>query len=147
MYRTVYISAAMNLFSDAQLEALLAVARRNNQRDHISGLLMYHDGSFLQVLEGEREAVEACVTRIAANPNHKQFLRLVQGEVSDRLFPAWSMGFARPEDLGDQDKNALTGLDQVLEELPRLRSLDHRVATLIRSFFATHSDYLARLTD
>ncbi|MCD9148052.1 BLUF domain-containing protein [Pseudophaeobacter sp. MA21411-1] len=132
------------MFSDAQLEALLAVARRNNQRDHISGLLMYHDGSFLQVLEGEREAVEACITRIAANPNHTQFLRLVQGEVPDRLFPAWSMGFARPEDLGDAD--GLTGLDRVLEELPRLRGLDRQVATLIRSFFATHSDYLARLT-
>ena len=43
MHRIVYTSSSTRLMSEKRLQELLAVSRRNNQRDGISGLLIYHD--------------------------------------------------------------------------------------------------------
>lgn len=145
MYRTIYLSAATRLLTEPDIEALLAVSRRNNARDGITGLLMYHDGSFLQVLEGEKSKVEACFSRISADRSHRNVLRLFQGEVAERLFSEWSMGFSRPDDI-QAATGALTELDQIIAELPRLRALDSRAAILIRSFFVVHRDFAGRVT-
>ncbi|MEE2915447.1 MAG: BLUF domain-containing protein, partial [Pseudomonadota bacterium] len=67
-YQLVYISSAIGRVDG---DAVLAVSRRNNARDGITGLL-YADGRrFLQVLEGERAAVERAYQRIAADPRHR----------------------------------------------------------------------------
>jgi hypothetical protein len=133
--------------STSEIEALLAVSRRNNRRDGVGGLLMYNEGSFLQVLEGEEEKVEACLARIANDATHKRMLRLFQGSVADRLFPEWSMGFARPDDLDARFEGSLTALQGIAEELPRLHALDRRVATVIGSFFITQGRTMAKLVD
>jgi hypothetical protein len=57
MTEIIYASAQTQPFSSAQLTELLAKARRNNQALHVSGLLLYHRGSFLQVLEGDEAVV------------------------------------------------------------------------------------------
>ena len=51
----IYASSATKAMSQDELKALLAKARTNNQRDNITGMLLYNDGNFLQVLEGEAE--------------------------------------------------------------------------------------------
>ncbi|NJM34254.1 MAG: BLUF domain-containing protein, partial [Rhodomicrobium sp.] len=40
----VYVSAASENLTDEQLRELLAVCRRNNQRSHITGMLLYRNG-------------------------------------------------------------------------------------------------------
>lgn len=145
MYRTIYLSAGTRIFSNEELDALLAVSRRNNTRDGITGLLMYHDGSFLQVLEGVKDQVETCYNRINTDARHKLLVLMFRGDVEHRLFPDWSMGFARPSDLDPETGSGVKALDQVIDELPRLREIDRKAATLIRSFFVCHPDYSARL--
>jgi hypothetical protein len=38
----------------------LEVSQRNNDRDVITGILLYNDRTFFQVLEGKQSAVEDC---------------------------------------------------------------------------------------
>ena len=40
-----------------ELKAILSAARTNNSKKDISGMLVYHAGSFLQVLEGPEDTV------------------------------------------------------------------------------------------
>jgi Sensors of blue-light using FAD len=54
MLQLLYVSVAAQAFDDAQLRALLAVARANNERQGITGALLQQAGAFLQVLEGAR---------------------------------------------------------------------------------------------
>lgn len=97
----VYASAASTSFDQADLEALLAKARANNEKVNVTGMLLYHDGSFLQVLEGEEEDVEAIVDKIQVDDRHCNVILLHRGEIDAPNFGDWSMGFCRPVNAGD----------------------------------------------
>jgi hypothetical protein len=95
MYLIVYVSSAVELFSDAELTELLKKSRQNNGSLDITGMLLYRDGNFLQLLEGPREAVLTLVEKIKKDPRHHGFLALLQQEQKDREFAGWEMGFKR----------------------------------------------------
>lgn len=97
MYCVVYVSSATHDFSSAELVKLLEVSRRNNEAAGVTGLLLYRNGDFMQVLEGEQSAVNAVYARIAADLRHNNLLRLLREEHSQRQFPNWSMGFRNVE--------------------------------------------------
>jgi len=71
MRRLIYTSTSPKLLTGHDLENILSVSRRNNLRDGITGLLIYHEGSFLQVLEGPDAKIEASFERISSDPRHK----------------------------------------------------------------------------
>ena len=56
-YQLIYSSQATVPMSVAELEEILVDARAGNEKRNITGALVYIDGIFLQVLEGERETV------------------------------------------------------------------------------------------
>ena len=93
MLQMIYTSEAKTKFSSAELQELLLIARRNNDRDAITGMLLYEDGTFLQVLEGENEVVEATYQRIAADKRHHKIMLIARFEVDHRSFHDWEMGF------------------------------------------------------
>ncbi len=95
MYQYLYVSSAVELFSEAQLSDLLKTSRARNEASGLTGLLLYVRGSFIQLLEGEREAVDATRTRIAADPRHRGMITLLEGDCAQRDFPDWAMGFQR----------------------------------------------------
>lgn len=95
MISLVYVSAATHSFTPAELETLLEKSRVNNTRDGVSGVLLYRDGDFLQVLEGPEEAVRRTYERISRDPRHGRVIVLDDSEITERNFGAWSMGFRR----------------------------------------------------
>jgi len=99
--QVVYISAATQHFSAEALEELLARARANNERNGMTGILLYHDLSFLQIVEGTRDDVDRLMARIRRDPSHAS-LRIVQDEsVPERDFRSWAMAsrVANAEDI------------------------------------------------
>ena len=95
MFHLVYVSSAVNLFSEEQLDQLLEVSRKNNTACGVTGMLLYFEGNFIQALEGEKEDVMTTNLRIARDPRHRGMLVLLQGEIEKREFPGWSMGYRR----------------------------------------------------
>lgn len=93
MIQLVYMSAALCRPSRSELVALLAKARQNNSQLGVTGMLLYHDGSFMQVLEGDEQAVADLYNKIALDPRHAQAQVIYQGDIATRSFPNWSMGF------------------------------------------------------
>ena len=94
MYFLIYVSSAAADFSSVQLRELLVRCEHNNRRNEISGMLLYKEGNFLQVIEGVEAAVLATYACIAADPRHNGLITLLQGPQRERQFPEWSMGFA-----------------------------------------------------
>ena len=110
MRRIVYLSTASTLMSDNDLMALLRRSRENNLRVEVTGLLLYSGGNFIQLLEGESDAVGKVYARIEQDPRHHGCLQMLDAPASQRLFPNWAMGF-RPEDgLPDQQKKEISSL-------------------------------------
>lgn len=89
----VYTSAAKVLLDPLQLGEILASSRRNNPALSVSGILLYHQGSFMQLLEGEEQTVRALYARIALDPRHHRAAVLRERHIENRSFGSWSMGF------------------------------------------------------
>jgi hypothetical protein len=70
MFRLVYVSSAIAPFSQTELLDLLAKARAKNQRLDVTGMLLYKDGNFMQVLEGEETVVRELFACIERDPRH-----------------------------------------------------------------------------
>ena len=92
-YQTIYSSEATTPMQTEDLEELLQRARRRNAIEGISGALVYTDGIFLQILEGERAKVHALMARIHKDVRHENVTVLREGDVPAPLFSSWKMAY------------------------------------------------------
>lgn len=99
MLQLIYASDAANPFSEIQLSLLLLGARTNNTRLGVTGMLLYQDGSFLQVLEGDEPILEALFQKIDRDERHVRIKTLLRREVEARQFGDWAMGFVSSKHL------------------------------------------------
>lgn len=90
----IYVSSATRRFDDAELVDLLNRARRRNVQDGITGMLLYHDGSFAQALEGPDAAVRKLFRDIRDDRRHRDIVSHGPWPTGEREFSSWSMGFA-----------------------------------------------------
>lgn len=99
MRQVVYSSAAVEEFSEAELAQLLSRARVNNERLGVTGMLLYDEGSFLQVVEGDGEVLERLLQTILKDKRHHRVVELLRRSVEARQFAGWKMGFATAKNL------------------------------------------------
>lgn len=52
----------------------------------ITGLLLYHEGTFVQLLEGEHTAVEALLDKIKSDRRHNQLTVMMDHQIRHRLY-------------------------------------------------------------
>jgi hypothetical protein len=93
MIQICYSSQARKSFTPEQLTELLGKARTNNHALGVSGLLLYENGTFIQVLEGDPEKVAPLFDKIQRDYRHKQMLLIFKQEIEKRSFESWDMGF------------------------------------------------------
>lgn len=113
MLSLVYASSAVRLFNRAELIELLDVSRQANQKNGITGMLLYRGGNFIQVIEGENEAVLQLYENIKADPRHSNIILLSQDPILERQFAEWSMGFRNIDQMSRQE---LEGFSEFLED-------------------------------
>ncbi|RAU20053.1 hypothetical protein CU669_20470 [Paramagnetospirillum kuznetsovii] len=107
MLQIIYASATVAPMSDDELGALLAQSRDKNAHDDITGLLVYENGSFLQVIEGLEDRVSPLFDRIKLDPRHNRVRLLPTKNVAEREFGDWVMAYARPHGAADADDGYL----------------------------------------
>ena len=89
----VYISTATAPLDDAALHGILTRARENNARLDVTGMLLYREGQFVQILEGASGAVHDLADEIRADPRHTDMSVILDEPTEAREFSDWSMGF------------------------------------------------------
>ena len=92
-YYLMYVSYANEPFTQSKLKELLNTCRINNKKRDVTGMLLYIDGKFLQVLEGRKEDVNFIFENIVKDPRHKKVNVIIEGRLSKRNFEAWHMSF------------------------------------------------------
>ena len=90
MTQLIYASTPFG-FDDAVLAGILLDARRCNIRDHVTGALIVRGDLFIQLLEGPKAEVNATYQRIRQDDRHVDVTRLMQRNITKRLFPGWAM--------------------------------------------------------
>jgi hypothetical protein len=111
LFQVVYTSTAAATFSRAELMAMLKGSVQRNTEAGITGLLLYKDGTFMQVLEGDRAAVTALYAKISRDPRHRNVIPLLQGSIPERQFPNSAMAF---RDLETAELRNLPGYSEFL---------------------------------
>ena len=134
MYSLTYVSSATVPFSPSSLRELLEKSRANNLQIGITGMLLFKDGNFMQVLEGEQAAVDVTQARIALDPRHAGLIVLLRGAIAERGFAEWSMAF---HDLNDESSRQTPGYSDFLNTPlndPRFRNDSEASRKLIAIF-------------
>ncbi len=92
LYNVVYCSRATVGVDDAEVERIIATARRCNAQHGITGMLVFGSGIFFQWLEGPRHEVTALMGLLRSDRRHDNVVELsAEEDVGERLFPTWDM--------------------------------------------------------
>jgi Sensors of blue-light using FAD len=75
------------------LEGLLDHARRRNAATGITGALVYAEGVFLQILEGDKVQVQDLMAKIRQDVRHESVIVLRESEVPAPIFGNWKMAY------------------------------------------------------
>ena len=130
MIQLIYASAATQPFTPEALKVLLTRARARNTRFGVSGMLLHHEGSFLQVLEGPEDGVETILASILRDPRHTTAKTLSREIIHQREFETWSMGFVDSANTVTQP----TGFVDYHRTLPGLTDAGTRARRFLRFF-------------
>lgn len=134
MHHIIYLSWATTPFNDQQLRDLLQEARSYNTQAGITGIMLYGNGCFMQVLEGEQATVHTLYEHIKLDARHRDVTAYADKAISQRAFGEWAMAFhhASPQQLAE----ATGYLDpaQVRVDAARLALADIHLIDLLRSF-------------
>lgn len=135
-YRIIYTSVASTPLQLDELEDILEQAQLNNAGNRITGALVYVDGFFLQILEGDQVAVQNLMQTISKDLRHETVSVLQAGEVPAAAFENWNMAYisATPQQVAEWVglSAASTGRD-VWEDVRQDRSKVERVTKGILS--------------
>ena len=110
LHEIIYVSLATHEMAQAELLQLLDESRGYNVAHGITGLLMYHRQEFLQLLEGERDEVEALYATICRDPRHQQVYAMWEGPVQALSFDHWAMGFVSPDEEARRERPGYEGV-------------------------------------
>lgn len=91
--RVVYTSRASKAMDDNDLVVLLVQSRSNNERDGVTGMLLYAEGAFLQCIEGPEYSIADLMGRLELDPRHTDFNVIQETRCDERRFDDWTMGF------------------------------------------------------
>ena len=103
----VYISSANLGLSRGEILNIVDDSRINNNKNGLTGLLLFNKGTFMQLLEGEENAVDALYKKIEKDRRHTDVKLLLKETITHRNFSNWTMGFKDIEKLKEKNSEYL----------------------------------------
>ena len=94
MKQLVYASTAAEKVNQQTVENILVKSKENNERENLTGFLVFNSGFFLQVLEGCQESVNKVFCKIVRDERHSNVTILSYDDMYERSFPLWTMALA-----------------------------------------------------
>ena len=123
MHLVVYISRYTGGRNeiDSALSSIASTSIINNGKSGITGLLFYHEGHFLQLIEGRRKDVENLMERLERDTRHCDIHRMVDEGINERSFKGWRVDSFN---LNYFDKLDLDSLQTILDVYKRNYTMD-----------------------
>jgi hypothetical protein len=89
--RLIYQSRALWPAPENALDSILAASVAANARSGVTGALGFSGASYVQLLEGSPQALDALMGKLLADPRHTDLVVLTRSSAGARLVPGWSM--------------------------------------------------------
>ncbi len=131
----VYRSRAIEALSPPELLALTRAARERNEREAVTGVMVYDHRHFYQWLEGPGEGVDRIMNSILRDRRHTEIEVLDKKTVRERAFADWSMKLAMP---GASDRGDIIAPPPGIVE--SLRRTPHAAPSFLVKLFAAGAE-------
>ena len=134
MITLIYHSVSNNTMSVKELSLFLTSVRNKNIRLNVTGILFYHRGNIMQIIEGEYDTIIELFERIKLDAMHTDIVKLVDFPISKRSYNDWSMAF---QQFSDDDWVKVIGYLNIEDEqigLPQHSEKYSYLKVLIDSF-------------
>lgn len=89
----IYYSTASPDLSINDILNILENSKDFNSKNEITGCLLYHNNEFVQLIEGEEEAVKKLYAKIESDKRHSNLIVVIQDNIAGRSFKNWSMAY------------------------------------------------------
>ena len=123
-YSICYFSTINAPLTEDELYQLLHSSANKNKKDDITGILIYADGNFMQVLEGQEKLIKKLYRKISRDRRHKNVIKVSEMMYTDKIFEAYGYGFTVID-----DKENINSLNKYLDWLHNHPS--EKIATFI----------------
>lgn len=130
----IYTSRANTPFSDSELDQLLAHCVSRNTPENFTGMLLYGNGKFMQVLEGDADKLDLAMKQISQDKHHHDVNILVRTPIKQRDFSEWSMGFRRVDRDCDPDLAHFAAFFDENFEMDRLADPSSFALSVLKAF-------------
>lgn len=118
-HQKLYVSFSNVPITPVFIKGLLAKASVNNQRDGITGVLLVNSNMFMQLIEGEKEAVEKKFNTIKSDKRHQEITLLYEHDSPVRFFGEWSMAFSN---INQCDANFIKKIMPYFDQKEKIKS-------------------------
>lgn len=119
-----YISdCAIKHKSLEMIESLYLKTNANNQKNNITGILIYKDNNFFQIIEGDQTIIDTTYDIIKTDPRHKNIFNVINTTITERMFEDYNFGFT----IIDTEN----GLHQLQEYLDWLKVAENKLANKV----------------
>lgn len=133
----VYVSNRKAACTQGEIEKILVACKKNNPPLNITGVLLYSDTKFIQLVEGDAKVIMSLYDKIKLDSRHSNPMMLSYGAIKEKTFPSWHMG---TKNIGGNEvdfKTAISPDDKVLfDNLLNGKEEDgKRILNLLKKFF------------
>lgn len=93
IFHLVYLSHAIDGIAYSDIQSILNSSRINNEKNQVSGVLIFRDGYFLQLLEGKESDVLSTLGKVIQDRRHHHLQVIIEAVSNQRIFNSWEMNF------------------------------------------------------
>jgi hypothetical protein len=133
----VYVSNRKPNCSSEEIEKILASCEKNNPSLNITGVLLYSETKFIQLVEGEAKVIMDLYEKIKKDDRHSNTMMISYNAIKEKSFPSWHMGTRNISSTNVHFKTDISADDKVVFNsiLNGKEENGQKVLNLLRKFF------------
>ena len=129
-YAICYVSTAAKELYKIEINQILELTEKKNNENDLSGILLYSDGNFFQVIEGEKDQVDEIFTVIKQDSRHFNIFTIFEKQISATNFEDYKVDFLTVSMRKDQKE-----LQPYIKQIDKLnKEIRPSVRYIIRQF-------------
>jgi hypothetical protein len=87
-----YMSDRNSDCTQTEIKDILSSCKKNNPTLEITGVLLYSDSKFIQMVEGESKTIIGLYDKIKLDSRHHNVRMISYRSIKEKSFPSWHMG-------------------------------------------------------
>lgn len=92
-YAIAYVSTASKDLKESEIKTILENSVAWNNRQGLTGILLYSEGNFFQIMEGEEGVIKDLFESIKQDPRHHNVLQIFGKEIHREAYDGYKADF------------------------------------------------------